>query len=449
MKNLYKKILQIGVYPENSLALNKQIEQSNSGHMQGILICTFSFLALLPSQSIPILVINLFIIVTGLINFALAHFRLYRIQKQWQFFPGLISTLFWSAWLGPGTTTVYYFLIMLAFAFRKLGSENTADRNFTIALTLICPLLIRLDWVPWVDALEPFPAQYVPLLNWITDFGVFSGVGFGVYQLTEINRKAEQELQKALEQVKNQQAQLAQSAKMGALGEMASGVAHEINNPLTIVLGSHSKLKRLVSQLPEGPSRIEIEKTLERAENNSVRIGKIIRGMRNFARDGGRDPLEEMTSTQAIQDALDLCEERLSYASISIRVQEDGVATFQARPTQITQILLNLVNNARDAIDAFPEKWIEISVCQVKNRLQFRVTDCGNGLPADVAEKIMQPFFTTKDAGQGTGLGLSISQQLANENGGKLYYDPQSPHTTFVLELPYTNWLPRSDRKSA
>jgi C4-dicarboxylate-specific signal transduction histidine kinase len=180
-----------------------------------------------------------------------------------------------------------------------------------------------------------------------------------------------------------------------------------------------------------------------------VRTGKIIRGMRNFARDGGRDPLEEMTSTQAIQDALDLCEERLSYASISIRVQEDGVATFQARPTQITQILLNLVNNARDAIDAFPEKWIEISVCQVKNRLQFRVTDCGNGLPADVAEKIMQPFFTTKDAGQGTGLGLSISQQLANENGGKLYYDPQSPHTTFVLELPYTNWLPRSDRKSA
>ena len=107
--------------------------------------------------------------------------------------------------------------------------------------------------------------------------------------------------------------------------------------------------------------------------------------------------------------------------------------------TQISQVLLNLLNNAHDAIKELGEnpKWIQIDVHKKDEKyIQLSVTDCGHGIPKQHLNKIMQPFFTTKEVGKGTGLGLSISSEIIKNHGGSLTYDAQSKHTRFVIELP-------------
>jgi C4-dicarboxylate-specific signal transduction histidine kinase len=99
-------------------------------------------------------------------------------------------------------------------------------------------------------------------------------------------------------------------------------------------------------------------------------------------------------------------------------------------------VLLNLLNNAFDAVCDLPKPWVQVEANAVGNHVEISVTDSGSGIPAEIRNRIMQPFFTTKEAGKGTGLGLSISHGIASEHGGKLYIDEQSPHTRFVLVLP-------------
>ncbi len=109
-----------------------------------------------------------------------------------------------------------------------------------------------------------------------------------------------------------------------------------------------------------------------------------------------------------------------------------------ARPTQISQVLLNLLNNSFDAIEERAEKWIRVrfEINSNKKILIIKVTDSGDGIPNEIVHKMMNPFFTTKDIGKGTGLGLSISKGIIEEHGGHLIYNAQSKNTEFVVELP-------------
>jgi signal transduction histidine kinase len=104
--------------------------------------------------------------------------------------------------------------------------------------------------------------------------------------------------------------------------------------------------------------------------------------------------------------------------------------------TQITQVLINLVNNAHDAIKNLKEKWIEIAVNDSDHYVEISITDSGPGIPAGIKEKIMQPFFTTKAVGQGTGLGLSLSKSIIDSHKGFLLIDDNCPHTKFTILLP-------------
>ncbi len=105
---------------------------------------------------------------------------------------------------------------------------------------------------------------------------------------------------------------------------------------------------------------------------------------------------------------------------------------------QIGQVILNLLNNAHDALEHLPEKWIHLSVREEGDYYFLRITDSGNGIPLDLRQKIMMPFFTTKEIGKGTGLGLSVSKSIVILHHGQLYIDTQSPYTCFVMGLPKT-----------
>ena len=227
---------------------------------------------------------------------------------------------------------------------------------------------------------------------------------------------------------------LTYSAKMASLGEMAGGIAHEINNPLAIILGKVTNLKRLISE----PSvrQEELTEELNGIERTGLRIAKIVRGLRTFSRSADGDPMNRVPLSRIVDETLELCAERLKNGSIELFVTGDRDLVVSCRPSQLSQVLMNLIGNSHDAIEELPTRWIRIDLCRMQDHLQISVEDSGPGIPAPIREKIMQPFFTTKDVGRGTGLGLSISKGLVESLGGQLRYDDKSSHTKFIVELP-------------
>jgi C4-dicarboxylate-specific signal transduction histidine kinase len=240
---------------------------------------------------------------------------------------------------------------------------------------------------------------------------------------------------KAAEVEKDRQRSTAQhTSKMTALGEMAAGVAHEINNPLMIISG---KAQHFLKKSKQGQlEKREIEDGLEKILSTSNRIGKIVSGLRSFSRNGEKDPLLPTSLKKVIEDTVDLCGEKFRENGVQLVVEQFQDSTVKCRAVQISQVLLNLLNNSYDAIQLNDEKWIKISVFVQKEVGTIRVSDSGKGIASDVVDKMMLPFFTTKEIGKGTGLGLSVSNGIILEHNGKMYYELFENHTSFVIQLP-------------
>ncbi len=232
-----------------------------------------------------------------------------------------------------------------------------------------------------------------------------------------------------------QQVRAASASKMASLGEMAAGIAHEINNPLAIITGHVQQLKYMVETSDlEKSSMAELA---EKIDLTALRISKIIRSLRFFARDGQEDPFEEASVREIVGDTLEFCRQRFLSHTIDLRVNEiPETLLLECRAVQIGQVLLNLLNNAHDAVELLSEKWIELSVEDLGSHINISIMDSGAGIESSIRSRILEPFFTTKDVGKGTGLGLSISKGIIESHHGKLYVDGSSPHTKFVMELP-------------
>lgn len=230
---------------------------------------------------------------------------------------------------------------------------------------------------------------------------------------------------------------LLQSAKMSSLGEMAGGIAHEVNNPLAIIYGKAAQItKRIKSGILDADW---LENELGKIGHTVERIAKTIRSLRSFSRDVEGDPMELADIQGIISETIELCKERFKAKSIDLIIDCPLDAKIECRPVQLSQILLNLLNNSYDAIEKEAEKWIKINIEFKLKSVLIVITDSGHGIPSGIAEKMMQPFYTTKGTGKGTGLGLSLSKGLAEDHGGTLTYNRDSKNTQFVLELPIKN----------
>ena len=266
------------------------------------------------------------------------------------------------------------------------------------------------------------------LANYIPDFVDGRVTGFFIV-VTDISLMKNLELDR-----REMEAKVISSSKMALLGEMATGVAHEVNNPLAIIGGTASFLKEALKS-----KRLDDEKLatkLDSIERNVSRIAKVIRGLRVFAKDAELDPKENVSANQVVQETLGLCQKKMVHKGIELQLNLEPDLRANCNSTQISHVLLNLLNNSMDAVSELDTKWIRIEAMSEKQSIIFKVIDSGTGIPAANVEKIMLPFFTTKPTGQGMGLGLSISKGIAESNGGSLALDRASQNTCFVLSLP-------------
>lgn len=236
-------------------------------------------------------------------------------------------------------------------------------------------------------------------------------------------------------QVAEARASMISSTKMAALGEMSGGIAHEINNPLTVIQARSFQLTQMLDSNKLDP--VKIRQAAESISRTAEKIARIIKSLRSFARDGAFDPFDIVPVKRIVEETLEFCRTRFYNHGIEVEmtpISED--LEIECRIVQIEQVLLNLLNNSFDAIEALPEKWVRVEVIDSEPTLEIRVIDSGNGIPLAIADKIMHPFFTTKEVGKGTGLGLSISSGIVKSHNGELFIDHMAPNTTFVIRLP-------------
>ncbi len=237
-------------------------------------------------------------------------------------------------------------------------------------------------------------------------------------------------------QVEASRMQVVSSARLSALGMMAGGLAHEINNPLGII---HAYASNLLEMAQDGQISIAVlESTSAHIKETAERIGRIINSLRHIAREGDGDPILPVTLRDLIERVLELSHERFRMHSIRLSCATiDRQLQLPCREVQIAQVLMNLLQNAFDAVEDSPgEKWVSMDVNTKDNSVVVSVTDSGSGVPLALRERIMEPFFTTKPVGKGMGLGLSLSRSIAEGHSGALTLGERNGHTCFSLTLP-------------
>ncbi len=249
----------------------------------------------------------------------------------------------------------------------------------------------------------------------------------------EIGELASQ-INKTLDTIDEKQILINRNSKLSSLGEMAGSVAHEINNPLTIISGYTSRIRNQVES--DSPNMALINDYAKKVHSTVFRIEKIIKSLRSISRRGEEDPTVSTPIGNIVDDVFFLSQMTLKTKSITLDINElDPNLLIDVRSVQISQVLINLINNSVDAIENLENPQIKISSYETNNEVVLVVSDSGK-IPPEVADKIMNPFFTTKDVGKGTGLGLSISKSIIESHGGQFYLDKNSPNTCFKMVFP-------------
>ena len=247
---------------------------------------------------------------------------------------------------------------------------------------------------------------------------------------TQVMERREQEL-------RDKQEQLVQAGKLATLGELTTGVAHELNNPLNnIGLYVGNVIDRIhMGELSTEVAREDLEKAMEQVRKAT----EIISHLRTFGR-AAPVTFEAVDVDEVIERALSLMQEQLRLRAIEVDLDlcPDALIV-QGNPIQLEQVFINLLTNARDALSEVPEarKKIRIVSSLERDRIRIVFEDTGPGIPAEIAKRVFDPFFTTKEVGTGTGLGLSITYSIVKEHGGDISLS-KTPGggATFTVEVP-------------
>jgi signal transduction histidine kinase len=232
------------------------------------------------------------------------------------------------------------------------------------------------------------------------------------------------------------QALVQSTARLSHLGEVASGIAHEINNPMAVIRSTTDMIRSLDET--QNLNEKTLATALSRIDRTVDRVTTIIHGLKLLARDGSQDPFVPYSAKHLIDESLDMCRAKFTNRGIKLGVTFSSLENLliECRPVQIIQVITNLLQNSFDATASRPDAVIGIDLQESKGAAVFKITDNGSGVPVELQQKIFEPFFTTKDVGKGTGLGLSISRTIIEAHRGSLRLEQASGKTSFILSIP-------------
>jgi C4-dicarboxylate-specific signal transduction histidine kinase len=259
-------------------------------------------------------------------------------------------------------------------------------------------------------------------------------------------RVTTEEVQRREQELREKQEQLVQAGKLATLGELTTGIAHELNNPLNnigLFVGNAIDLIELDS-VEAAPERILHE--LYSAMQQMRKATEIITHLRTFGR-AASVSYEPVVISEVIHSAVSLIQEQLRLRQIEVQLQlPDEEVIVIGNPIQLEQVFLNLLTNARDALADMPQKDITITCTLKTDYVEIRVWDTGPGIPAEIEQRIFDPFFTTKEVGAGTGLGLSITYSIIQEHQGNISLENHDGGgALFLVQLPRTRETPERD----
>lgn len=243
--------------------------------------------------------------------------------------------------------------------------------------------------------------------------------------------KAEQALKEAYVQLQAAQARLLQSEKMAAVGQLAGGVAHEINNPLGVILGfAQSMLTKVKQDDQFSMPLLSIEREAKRCRN-------LVRDLLLFSR-ADRHEKETSDINKVVLSALSLIEDDARFSSVELVYElAKDIKQIDVNRGQIQQMIINLCNNAMDAMEGKGRLTVKSGMLEGGDDVELQVSDTGTGIPEEIKNKIYEPFFTTKEVGKGTGLGLSLVYEIVKTHYGKIEFESEAGKgTTFRIALP-------------
>lgn len=277
-----------------------------------------------------------------------------------------------------------------------------------------------------IDELRSTKEELAKRVDYLEDFRE------GVLNMIRELDESERELEEAYVKLKETQAQLIQSSKMTALGELAAGLAHELNQPLTVIKGLASNLLKTV---PEASPQHEKARLIADA---STRMEKVIKHLSVFSRLEGPQ-FQYFDLNSVIKDAFIILKESLATSRIEVKVELAPLPPVLGSPTRLEQVVINLVTNAKDAMPEGGTLYIKTESFESGGKRMNRATfrDSGHGIPEEHLKRIFDPFFTTKEVGKGTGLGLSISYGIVQEHKGELTVESRPGEgAAFHITLP-------------
>ena len=277
-------------------------------------------------------------------------------------------------------------------------------------------------------------------------------------------KQQESELRQAFDELKHAQDQLVQSEKMASIGQLAAGVAHEINNPIGYLhsnLGTLGKylddvqrvMKSYEAALPAVADPVlkanieqllketdfhfvleDIPKLLAESQEGTQRVRKIVQDLKDFAHTGDNEDWQWVDLRHSLSRTINIVHNELKYKAEVVQPFED-IPEIRCLPGQLNQVFMNLLVNAAHAIDEHGE--VRIGARRQGEHIWVEISDTGCGMPPEVVGRIFEPFFTTKSVGKGTGLGLSISYGIVKKHGGHIEVDSKvGQGTTFRIVLP-------------
>ena len=317
--------------------------------------------------------------------------------------------------------------ILIYFAVVNVMSGLILGLGHTVFLGILTTAAIL-----WTPSVNPAYSQADAMLNVIANLLI---AGLALYGRLLQNRYLRR-IKADARTIRDQRADIVQTSKLAALGELSASIAHEVNNPLAIIQGYANKMAR---EVKDGRLKQEdLARSCEAIIDTTHRLRMIMQSMQTLSRDSDDETPETTSFETILGDVLHMMRENLIRNGIGLTTEGDTGLLVTCRPVQIAQVLLNIIKNA---MEAFPpeqsDRTITLGVEREENDTTvISITNNGQQIPAEIIRHITDPFFTTKGKGSGTGLGLSISRRIVESHGGTMEITSTAAKTRFLIRLP-------------